>query len=128
MPLQLLFYVKTSCWCFLNVLRTIVILALYRSSQGFLDKEYANMLVANIGLVYISPVVSILVKINSRTWNTWQTEKCCICNQDYSCNPQGVKLWGDHFLNLYSVCIILQKEAIYSLTSDWSSFCMKTNE
>lgn len=44
-----------------------MILALYRSSQGFLDKEYANMLVANIGLVYISPVVSILVKIKSRT-------------------------------------------------------------
>lgn len=52
-----------------------MILALYSSLNGFLGKEYANILAVNIGLVYISPAVSVLVKIKYRTCNTWQTGK-----------------------------------------------------
>lgn len=47
----------------------------------FLNKDYANMLVANIGLVYISPIIAILVKNKRRTCNTWQTEEIASVNR-----------------------------------------------
>lgn len=47
----------------------------------FLNKDYANMLVANIGLVYISPIIAILVKNKCRTCNTWQTEEIASANR-----------------------------------------------
>lgn len=47
----------------------------------FLNKDYANMLVANIGLVYISPIIAILVKNKRRTCNTWQTEEIASANR-----------------------------------------------